>query len=164
MERVFSGMDETLITSDDFLSLARDILAAGHSLRFRARGRSMTPFVHDGDILTIAPAAGQDLRAGDIAFYAAGGGKLVAHRVLRRWQHDGGLVLLTRGDASAGDGERVAAAQVLGRAVSVHRRDREVRLDTFGRRASALAAIHLFRFARAVRRAGSRVVRTIRRA
>ena len=155
-------MDETLIASDAFLSLAQDILAAGHSLRFKARGRSMAPFVRDGDILTIAPASGQDLRAGDIAFYAATGGKVVAHRVLRRWRQDGGLVLLTRGDASAGYGERIGSGQVMGKAVTVQRGGREQRLDTFARRAAALATLNLLWLARIPMRAASRLVRVLR--
>ena len=151
-------MNETPTPSGDFLALAREILAAGHSLRFKARGHSMTPFVRDGDILTIAPVAGPDIQTGDIAFYSTGEGKAIAHRVHgTRRQAGAPALLLTRGDASAGRLDVVESNLVLGKAVLVERNGVERRLDTFGRRAISLAAISLLRFVHFLARVGRRI-------
>ena len=45
---------------------AQALLRAGHTLRFRAAGQSMRPFLRDGDFLTIVPAAPTDCQPGDI--------------------------------------------------------------------------------------------------
>jgi hypothetical protein len=53
------------------LALARDVLARGAQVRFRARGSSMSPFIRDRDILTLAPVltlVGSGLPACDDAF------------------------------------------------------------------------------------------------
>jgi hypothetical protein len=65
------------------LELMRAVLAKGRPFRFCARGWSMTPFIRDGDVITVAPLQ-QDLPdMGEIvAFVRPQGGKLVVHRVV----------------------------------------------------------------------------------
>lgn len=64
------------------VDLARELLARGQTVRYRARGRSMWPSILDGDRLTLAPLCGA-IRAGDVVFLPTDDFGL-AHRVVGR--------------------------------------------------------------------------------
>ncbi len=86
------------LSRDDFLDLARELLARTEELRFRADGVSMAPQLLPGDTLCVTPLCGVAPRPGQVVLAAAGQVPL-AHRVLaRRGKGDRGL-LVTRGDA-----------------------------------------------------------------
>jgi hypothetical protein len=89
----------------------------------------MRPFVHDGDILTIVPSNGSDIRVGDVAVHELCNGSVVAHRVINRSVRAGKILLETRGDAVSGAGEIVEAGSVLGKAVRAQRGTSTLRLD-----------------------------------
>lgn len=117
-----------------FQVLSAELLADGLMIRFRASGQSMTPTIQDGEAITVAPVHVVDVRRGDILLYRSGRG-LLAHRVVRiEPQRDGAPQLTLRGDASLTEDEPIAAAQVLGRVVSVERDGREFALAGRGAR------------------------------
>jgi hypothetical protein len=103
--------------------LCADLLRTGRSVRFTATGASMGPVIRGGDVVTIAPCAGERLRPGVVALYWTPRG-LTLHRVLRRR----GAILVMRGDALDSPGESVLATSALGRLVSVFRTGRRVSL------------------------------------
>jgi hypothetical protein len=116
----------------------RAVLARGMPLRFKARGFSMSPFIQDGDVLTVVPHPARRPRSGEVvAFYHPKTGKLVVHRVLAR--RAGGYLL--RGDNTPEADGLIPAAHVLGRVARVERRGRRVRLGqgTVGRLIAMLA-------------------------
>ena len=123
---------------DDMAALSAEILAQGHAFCFRARGSSMVPFIHDGDLLTVQPSSGAVLRVGDVALYRARGDRLAAHRVIALRAQGGRALLTVRGDASAGPGEPLSPDQLLGRVVQVQRGDRTLDLDRRTLRLGAL--------------------------
>lgn len=49
--------------------LLKAVLEKGIPFRFRAKGFSMTPFVRDGDVITIFPLSGNLPRIGDVVAY-----------------------------------------------------------------------------------------------
>lgn len=103
----------------------RAVLARGVPLRFKARGFSMSPFIQDGDVLTVAPHPGRRPRSGEVvAFCHPQTGKLLVHRVLAR--RGGGYLL--RGDNTPEADGLIPAVHVLGRVARVERRGRRVRL------------------------------------
>ena len=105
--------------------LLRAVLDRGIPCRFRALGFSMHPFIRDGDVVTVSPKPGGEIRLGDVvAFCHPGTGKLMVHRVLAR--QPGGYLL--RGDnAPAADG-LIPPEKVLGPVTRVERKGRKVRL------------------------------------
>jgi signal peptidase I len=136
-------------------------LRRGSRLRLRARGGSMLPFLRDGDLLVVRPAAAAEVGVGDVICYVPPSGGLCLHRVIAR--EDRGFV--TRGDALAYV-EIVPAAAVLGLVIGRERRGRRVALDTPAarRRARLVVAVapvlaRLLPLAGALRRAGRAVVR-----
>lgn len=110
------------------VQLLREILGEkDHSLRFRAKGTSMSPFIRDRDVITVTPVTTNTLRAGQIiAFVFQPEGKLCVHRIICRNQ-DG---FITRGDNLAWPDSVISETQVLGRVIRVERNDRTVSAGT----------------------------------
>lgn len=127
----------------ELAELAHEILGRGAALRLRCHGLSMSPFIRDGQVLTVAPAGAATIRLGDVILYRTAAGPLLAHRVLARGRGHRGPVLRVRGDASCGPCDEVAADQVLGRVVRAERGGRATRIDSLAPRVRALAWIAL---------------------
>ena len=151
-------MRELRLDNDAFADLSAQILGQGGSFQFRARGSSMTPFIRDGDLLTIAPVDPAGLRIGDVALYHTERDRVVAHRIVGRTTQVGELVLETRGDARLASDSSLPAARVLGRAVRLRRGDRVYRLD----RGPWRLAARLWVAVHPLRRALARLVRGIK--
>jgi hypothetical protein len=136
--------------------LAAESLRRGNTVRLRARGGSMLPFLRDGDLLEIRPASGAEVRIGDVICYEPPSGGLCLHRVIAREERG----LVTRGDALTYV-DTVAAGALLGRVIARERRGRRRDLDTAGaRRRGRLIAVlapataRLLPLARWLRRTG----------
>jgi signal peptidase I len=105
-----------------FTVLMEAVLEKGVPFRFTAHGNSMTPFIRDGDVITVAPGR---IRFGDIvAFARPHGGKLTVHRVVGI-SRDGYLI---KGDNLLMPDGCVPRTTLLGRVVGVERRSRRMRL------------------------------------
>lgn len=122
-------MRELRLDDDAFADLSAEILRQGGLFQFRAHGSSMTPFIRDGDLLTIAPADPASLQSGDVALYRTDLDRIIAHRVVGSTMQDGEPYLVTQGDARLASDRPVPADCVLGRVVRRQRGDRVHRLD-----------------------------------
>ncbi len=100
-----------------FETVVRDVLGAGHAVRFRAKGDSMHPSIRCGDFVQVAPCAIESLRIGEIVLTDRRRG-LTAHRIVRVVAKGS---FITRGDNAGGNDEPVGADAVLGRIVVVER-------------------------------------------
>ena len=117
--------DEQSIPGSTFASLLKGVLEMGASLRFRANGVSMTPFIKQGDLVTLSPYSGSAPRMGDVAaFFFPDTEKLTIHRVVGK-KGDG--YLLKGDNATAGDGV-IPLENILARVIKVERGEREIRL------------------------------------
>ncbi len=124
---------EKAIGSDQFIDLAAEILASGSTLRFRARGGSMRPFIQDGDLLEIHPLLDRPVRVGDILLFRYAQHPLLVHRVVRvapPSSLDPSPGFITQGDAVLRPDGCIPAQAVLGWVASIERRGRLRRLDT----------------------------------
>ena len=67
-----------------FTEIAKAVTDKGKKIRFSARGTSMSPFIKDGDLITVSPQKERRLKKGDIvAFYDPGHNhKLYVHRII----------------------------------------------------------------------------------
>ncbi len=110
-----------------FAEFMQAVLEKGSLFRFCARGGSMTPFIRDGDTITIAPMANRPPRLGEVVAFshpAEERSKLVVHRVVGR--RETGFII--RGDGNGCDSEIIPSENILGRLVKVERAGRHVRL------------------------------------
>ena len=107
------------------LELLRGVAEHGASLHTTVRGLSMSPFIRDRDVVTIAPLRGREPVVGEVvAAVIPGTGRLAVHRVVER-RAQGWVV---RGDNCPSDDGVLGLANIVGRVVRVQRRGRDVRL------------------------------------
>ncbi|MFA4965750.1 MAG: S26 family signal peptidase [Thermoleophilia bacterium] len=100
-------------------------LTRGAPFRFSARGTSMEPFVHDGDVLTVVPGVRQAPGLGRvIAYLAPDPERIVVHRVVAT--RPAGVV--ARGDGAGLADGIVRPSQVMGVVVRAERGGRTLRL------------------------------------
>src|SRR5882762_8342189 len=109
------------LDSPVFRTIARDLLRAGTSVCFEAKGLSMLPAIQDGDVLHVAPVSAGQLRCGEILLVEGegsteDGGKLWAHRLIAKDIR--GDRFVTQGDASQEPDAPVSAHQILGRVIA----------------------------------------------
>jgi len=116
-------MTESQPDSERFEALSRELLNRGLSVRFEARGASMSPCIRDGDIVHITPVIISKLRKDDIVLTKGDKGFLIHRLVVVDHDKDS---FITRGDCGQQDDTPVRSQQILGIAVS-----REIR---FGKR------------------------------
>ena len=83
------------ITHQLLSELLSNVLAKGSCCRFQSKGQSMSPFIKDGDMVTISPLMNSSISFGSIvAFICPKTRKLVIHRVVGK----NGNHYLTKGD------------------------------------------------------------------
>ena len=105
-----------------FEALSRELLTNGLTVRFEARGASMSPCIRDGEIVHVTAVIVSKLRKGDIVLTKGHSGFRV-HRLVRI-DHDKNF-FITRGDCGQQDDPPVRADQILGIVLA-----KEVRLGT----------------------------------
>lgn len=102
-----------------------DLLARGHSVRFRATGHSMHPIIRCNDYLLVEPVT--SIEPGDVVLTLADRG-LTAHRVIGT--RDG--MVVTRGDNAPGDDPAIEITRVLGLVTHAERNGRMHRVRRAG--------------------------------
>lgn len=102
----------------------RAVLAKGLPFRFCARGWSMTPFIRNGDVITVSSLQYSQPRIGEIiAFVRPEDEKLVVHRVIARHAKDA----IFQGDNDLEYPEEVIPREnLLGKVTKIERNGRKV--------------------------------------
>jgi len=109
---------ELSLSSRQLEELMRGVLGKGASFRFRCKGFSMSPFIKDGDVLTIAPLQGSSPGFGEVVVLThPSTGKIVIHRVIKKR----GGAYLTKGDNIPEADGLIAKTNILGRVTKVER-------------------------------------------
>src|SRR5215472_17053404 len=103
-----------------FEDVIRPLLEQGLSVRFQARGASMSPAIRDGEMLEITPVMVCKLRKDDIVLAKSNNGFRL-HRIVLA--DAGSDVFITRGDCGQQNDPALQGAQILGLA-----RGKEVRV------------------------------------
>ncbi len=107
-----------MLPSTGFVELIRAVLDKGADFRLRAAGRSMYPFLLDGDILTLRRVPATQLKIGDIvAIPHPLRGNLIIHRIVAA--RNGSVK--TKGDFNLASDGWVLRSDVLGRVIRVER-------------------------------------------
>ncbi|MGA3349234.1 MAG: hypothetical protein ABSC33_09430, partial [Candidatus Sulfotelmatobacter sp.] len=104
-------MSNTESDSARFEALSRELLNQGLSVRFEARGASMSPVIRDREIVIVTPVIVSKLRKGAIVLTKGRSGFLV-HRLVAT-DHDKDL-FITRGDSGQQDDPAIGGDQILG--------------------------------------------------
>src|SRR5579864_3822098 len=113
--------------------IAKSVRVCG-GIRLPTVGTSMVPAIHPGDVLSVQPVDPKDVSPGDIVVYAREQ-VLIVHRVVQTSADSSEPYLVTRGDRLRRDDMPIPAGEVLGRVVSIERKNRRVRVYPFSNRA-----------------------------
>jgi hypothetical protein len=117
------GIENIHLSGPNLLELLFSLLESGHTVRFQARGISMTPALRDGDTVTVSPISAHLIRLGDIvAAKSPLIGRVVLHRAIKR--ESGGLVIC--GDNAGIPDGLVAKSAIMGKVICVQRKGQEV--------------------------------------
>lgn len=99
------------IPNELFFSRVEAEITEGHPVRFRLKGWSMFPLLHDGrDEVVLYPCTGEELRPMDVVLFRHNGRHLL-HRIIRRE----GMRLYIRGDGSFTAREECTVTDVIGK-------------------------------------------------
>jgi signal peptidase I len=116
---------ELKLSGPDLIELLRAVLDKGLPFRFTAKGFSMSPFIKDGDVITVSPQTNNSIRSGDVvAFIRPRMKTLVIHRVVEKR----GEYFHIKGDNTLDSDELIPATNILGRVIRVERNGKEVLL------------------------------------
>lgn len=94
-----------------FAELSRELLGRGLSVRFQARGASMSPAIRDGETVVITPVIMRELQKGDIVLTESNAGFRLHRIVIADPAQDR---FVTRGDCGQEDDGPVSRKQILG--------------------------------------------------
>ena len=112
------------MVSSDFLdtthSILRDELARGNPITVSVGTSSMSPSIHSGDSVLVAPATPDNLRGGDLVLIDSGEA-FVVHRLLAMKRGNGTGLALTRGDGVRRFDRPVPVDRIVGRVLKIHR-------------------------------------------
>jgi signal peptidase I len=113
------------LSNRDIAGLIRPVLEKGALFRFKARGFSMSPFIKDGDVITLSPLSFSPPRLGDVvAFIHPHTSHLLVHRVIGKRAD----AFIIKGDNHATGEDHVPPVNILGRVTKLKRGTRTVRL------------------------------------
>jgi hypothetical protein len=147
-------VDREFIFFDD---LTQELFSRGSQLRFKARGWSMYPFIHDGDVLLIRPQRAAPPNIGDIILYRRPWGAYVVHRLIKR---DNSHAAITRGDNVIECDPPVAIESIMGCVIRIENNHRKLLLTGFS---SNLLGYFIASFGRVRFRGQVRVTRLLGR-
>src|ERR1051326_1403283 len=110
------------LDSQRFEALSRELLESGLSVRFEARGASMSPAIRDREMVYVTPVIVSKLRKDDIVLTKGHSGFRVHRLVVADPDKN---LFITRGDCGDQDDPPLRGEQILGVVVA-----KEVRIGT----------------------------------
>jgi len=116
---------ELYLSSSSLAGLLNGALSKNAAFRFQARGFSMSPFIKDGDILTVSPLSVSGAGIGKVAaFIQPKDNKLVIHRIVGKAN---GSYIIKADNGFTGDG-LIPAGNILGCVTKIERKGRDILL------------------------------------
>ncbi len=118
-------MEGSSLDDKRFWSVALTLTEGGNQARFKPSGSSMSPFIRDGETVTVTSCSPKELKFGDIILYAISSDPITSpkriHRVIGKSFLNGKFLLLTKGDACPSPDAPVDLEQVLGKVSAVEK-------------------------------------------
>jgi len=113
-----------MIANRDLFRQVISLLEEGKRVSIPVKGRSMQPFIREGDRVVLKPVRRRDISHGTVVL-ARVAGSVVLHRVVRYNRNE----LWLAGDANLSQHEHIAFGDVLATAVTRTRDDRSTGLN-----------------------------------
>jgi signal peptidase I len=114
---------EISLSGPALIELLRAVMDKGLPFRFRAKGVSMSPFIKDGDVITVSPLFGALPRRGDVVAYThPQTQRLVVHRIVAKK----GDYFIVKGDNTSNTDDLILKANILGHVTRVKRNGKKI--------------------------------------
>ena len=130
------------LPNESFFSEVKALLDEGKQVRIPVKGRSMRPFLQDGDTVELICITNHNIKWGDIVLARTNTGHIVLHRVVCRKKDR----LWLMGDAHSGKKEYIAMSDVLAYTTTSYKKGRKRRLNSFGKRCAVVCWFLLMPF------------------
>lgn len=111
----------------DFIFLLRNLLYNGCMLSFKAKGKSMRPFIMDGNKITARPAISSQLSRGDVILYRRDD-SVAVHRFFGLNKNGIGTLLIVKGDCQS-IFEIVREEDLLGKVAAIEIKGKIIKFD-----------------------------------
>jgi signal peptidase I len=108
---------------------AADALRRGGITWVKVSGKSMVPWIRPGDVLLVRCTGADRASSGQVVLFARGG-RLIAHRVIKKVRVAGQVFLETKGDATWDADAPISEMELLGRVTQIFRDGRSITLET----------------------------------
>lgn len=108
-------------TNEEFLSLGKEALDKGETLRIAPIGGSMYPFIRSGDAVRIVSTAGRAPKYADIVLCVGESGRPLIHRITGRRKLPGGTGFVVKGDAANSPDGVIREKDVIGKVVAIEK-------------------------------------------
>jgi hypothetical protein len=118
------------LPNESFFKEVKALLDEGKHVHIPVKGKSMRPFLHDGDTVVLSPVCEHPVRWGRIVLARTVMRSYVLHRVVFRRKEK----LWLMGDAYSRQKEQIAEKDILAVTTLVVRKGKELKLDSFGMR------------------------------
>lgn len=123
----FELNNEVNLNSKDFIVLLRDLLYNGYVLTFKAKGKSMRPFIIDGSKISARSAISSQLSRGDVILYSRDD-SVVVHRFFGLNRNGANTLLIARGDCQS-IFEIVREEDLLGKVAAIEIKGKIIKFD-----------------------------------
>ncbi len=102
-------------------ALFEEILNRDKTLRVKVYGKSMSPFICNGELVVIKKVNSENLNRGDLVFFKNDYGQLILHRIIRMKKTGKSFLFQTKGDASQSMDKPILSANILGRVCAIEK-------------------------------------------
>lgn len=130
--------------SKEFGIICSELLRAGKTISFTAKGTSMHPLVRDGDVVLVAPLKQEKIHKGDVVLFTIGNGRAILHRVVRIRKNRGEDFFLIQGDHNNHSDGYFSKENIHGLMIGVERGELQISAKRFVyRNLGKLASLYL---------------------
>ncbi|MDR7073351.1 signal peptidase I [Fictibacillus barbaricus] len=125
------------------VDLIRRVLKEKGNILLPANGKSMFPFIRQGDICHFKDCHPSMFKKGDVILFVMPPNQLVAHRFIKRIHVDNRISYLFKGDTNLLFDEPVLSDQIIGKMTMIERRKKLLDLNNNWSNIWGLLIIHL---------------------
>jgi signal peptidase I len=134
------------------VDLVRRVVNKKGRILLPAQGKSMYPFIKQGDICHFEACDPMTFKKGDVVLFTTGSSRLVAHRFIKEIHTDNISYFLFKGDTNLFFDEPVNPNQIIGKMTTIERRNKTVNLENMWSNIWSLLIINLPMMSRLLRK------------
>lgn len=107
------------------MTLSKELLDRGITLKISLSGNSMFPYLRKGDIALVKAVTPDEIEIGDVIVFQTPG-KFIAHRLIRIINKNGEILVQSKGDSLYKPDPPVPIESLIGKIISIDRAKRTI--------------------------------------